>query len=382
MVYPDVYQRFLDAVDVINFDLSWILSVGCVFDVDFHVRLLVSTVTPIVILAFVGITYVIAASRVSGSEHQLRKVRHRHVSVVLLLTFLVYSSVTSTLFQTFARDDLDESESYLRADYRIPYDSSRHRAFQIYAGFMIVLYTAGIPAFYSYLLFGQRDVLNDPTSREHDLRVHPTSDLWIQYKPHRFYYELVECMRRIMLACVVTFIYPNTVAQIAVTLMMAFVFFGVAEALDPYASRWDRWISRTGHIIVYVSMYLALLLKADVSNERTASQKVFEAILVAAHACLVVTVVVQSIALTCSLREKEKEEPVRRRSSVGNLPWNKESALSEYGVEAFEHVAVVGSQAVGDDSPDVQDEMEEAKCNEGTMQRIREKRLGRSPGGE
>lgn len=365
VVYPGVYQRFLDAIDIINFDLSWILSVDCLFEIDFHGRLLVSTIVPIITLMLVGITYVISACRLSDSEYYLlRKVRHKHVSVVLLLTFLVYSSVTSTLFQTFACDDLDGRESYLRADYRIRCDSFRHRAMRIYAGFMIVLYTAGIPAFYAYLLFGQRDLLNDGAGREDSLRAHPTSDLWLPYKPHRFYYELVECLRRILLAGVVVFIYPNTVAQVAVTLVMAFAFFGVAEALDPYSSRWDCWISRTGQAIVYMSMYVALLLKADVSNERTASQNVLEAVLVATHICLVSAVVVQSIALACTIRVKENKEPAPKRRRTGHYSWRNQSSLLEYGVEGFEDMSAIGSrQAIHDDASKAQ-VMGEAKGNE------------------
>ena len=54
VTYPDVYQRFLDGLDVFNFDMSWVLSVGCVFDMDFHDRLLISTIGPIIALLFLA----------------------------------------------------------------------------------------------------------------------------------------------------------------------------------------------------------------------------------------------------------------------------------------------------------------------------------------
>ncbi|CAN0569333.1 unnamed protein product, partial [Ectocarpus sp. 12 AP-2014] len=38
VTYPNVYKRFLDGLDVFNFDLSWVLSAGCIFDIDFHDR--------------------------------------------------------------------------------------------------------------------------------------------------------------------------------------------------------------------------------------------------------------------------------------------------------------------------------------------------------
>ncbi|CAN0497746.1 unnamed protein product [Laminaria digitata] len=50
--------------------------------------------------------------------------------MMLLLTFLVYSSVSSILFQMFACDDLEDGKNYLRADYRVECDSSQHSRFR------------------------------------------------------------------------------------------------------------------------------------------------------------------------------------------------------------------------------------------------------------
>ncbi|CAN0590820.1 unnamed protein product, partial [Laminaria digitata] len=167
VTYPHVYQRFLDTVNVLNFDLGWIsqLSMGCLFDIGIHGRLLIATVGPIVAAMFLGLTYVVAAKGSRGSAEALHLIRHKHVSMMLLLAFLVYSSVSSILFQMFACDDLEDGKKYLRADYRVECDSSKHTVVQIYAGFMILLYTVGIPILYTSLLFRDRAVLKDEVSR-------------------------------------------------------------------------------------------------------------------------------------------------------------------------------------------------------------------------
>ncbi|CAM9803211.1 unnamed protein product, partial [Laminaria digitata] len=136
VTYPHVYQRFLDIVNVLNFDLGWIsqLSMGCLFDMGIHGRLLIATIGPVIAVMFLGLTYVVAARSRQGSVEALRLIRHKHVSMMLLLTFLVYSSVSSILFQMFACDDLEDGKKYLRADYRVECDSSKHRAYQIYCG--------------------------------------------------------------------------------------------------------------------------------------------------------------------------------------------------------------------------------------------------------
>ena len=59
-----------------------------------------------------------------------------------------------------------------------------------------------------------------------------------------------------------------------------------------------------GHVIVFVSMYLALLLRVGVSGENNPSQQTFEIILVAAHGCMVLAVVVEALILAISLRQE------------------------------------------------------------------------------
>ena len=99
------------------------------------------------------------------------------------------------------------------------------------------------------------------------------------------------------------FIYPNTAAQIASTLLaIAVVFVFVSEATSPYQSLWDAWISRIGHGVVFASIYWALLLKFDVSSENDFSQNAFEMTLVVTHGCMVLGVVIQAVVMAFSFR--------------------------------------------------------------------------------
>ena len=335
MTYPDVYARFLDSVDVFNLDALWIPSAGCVMDVDFHDRLLVSTIGPLVALALLAATFTVATRRNRGSEPALEIVRHKHMSMVLLISFLVYSSVSATIFQVFACEPLSDQKTYLRADYSIECDSSKHQAFQVFAGVMIFVYPLGIPLFYAYLLYKNRHVLaseNDEEPRETSSKVQPISDLWVPYKPGRFYYEVIECVRRIMLTGVVVFIYPDTAAQVAVTLMIAVVFLVVSVLLAPFVSKWDASLSLIGHGVIFTSVYVALLSKVDVADERDASQEVFAGILVAAHACMIVAVVVETAVIYCSMGlqwgPQQREGPRRKVHGTPVVPCPEDPAVS------------------------------------------------------
>lgn len=307
MVFPSVYQDFLDGVDFLNFNLSWVVSIGCMIDTDFHDQLLFATLGPLICMGILGYTYNAAMHATVMPEDERKIIRRKHVSMVLLLTFLVYSSVSSTLFKMFACDDLDDDKTYLRADYKIECDTPKHTVLQIYTGFMIVLYVVGIPTFYGILLYHNREALVNNAGRDEDESIMPITDLWKPYKPERFYYEVIECLRRVLLTGVLVFIYPNTAAQIAVALMMTTFFMVLSEALAPHASLWDTWCGRTGHAIVFVSIFLALLLKVDVSRESASSQEVFEWVLVASHSCLVLIVVVDGVAMVLASRRAVDE---------------------------------------------------------------------------
>ena len=323
VTFPNGYQRFLEGVNFLNFDLSWVFSIGCFLEVDFHDRLLWTTIAPVVMMGLLGGTYAVALHRHRRSpETVLRDIRHKHVSTALLVTFLLYSSVSSVVFQMFACDDLDDDKIYLRADYRLECDSPKHRALQVYAGLMILLYPVGIPGLYAFLLFSNRHILRDTQSRTESSVVRSMSDLWKPYKPQRFYYEVIECGRRIILTGVIVFIYPNTAAQIAVSLAISVAFMTISEVLAPHESYWDTWISRTAHIVVFASMYVALLLKVDVSGENTTSQKTFEVILIVAHGCMILVVLVEAVLMALSLRAgQHTEDPMPRlRNPVGPPP--------------------------------------------------------------
>ena len=309
VTYPRMYQDFLNAVDVLNFDLSWIISAGCVVVMDFHGKLLTLTLGPILAMLFLSGTYAYTKRIYRSSDQALKVIKHKHVSMGLLLMFLVYSSASSVIFQMFDCEKLDDGKDYLRADYTIECDSLRHRVLMGYAGVMFLLYPLGIPALFSYVLFRNRRVLADEEGREGELSVRSISNLWEPYKPSRYYYEVIECGRRIVLTGVILIIDDDSAAQIAVTLILAFVFTVISEGLAPYESQTDAWVCRLGHAVVVASIYYALLLKVDVSGETPASQELFDAILILTHVVMILTVVFETILTGYAMSRGQVENP-------------------------------------------------------------------------
>lgn len=86
----------------------------------------------------------------------------------------------------------------------------------------------------------------------------------------------MECFRRIALTGFAVFIIPDSAAQVAIVLLLAAVFMVLSEILAPFARPVEMWLYRAGHYVVFASMYLALLLRVDVSDEHDQSQEVRE----------------------------------------------------------------------------------------------------------
>ena len=286
-------------LSVVNLNLGFILSLSCVVETSFYARLLLATITPLVVLGALGMTYQLAIFRNSHSIHAKRIARNKHLAVVLFLLFMVYSSVSYTIFQTFVCDPLDSGATYLRADYEIVCWTRTHVVYMTYAGLMIIVYPVGIPAMFALALFLHRDGIKSVAGTNNKSRVPLESeaikDLWVPYKRSRYYYEVIECGRRITLTGLAVFIFPGSTAQVAIEALLAVVFSSISEILSPFAEPLDAWLYRSGSWVVFLSMYLALLLKMDAADEESQSQNVFAGLLVAAHVGMVLVVIANAL---------------------------------------------------------------------------------------
>ena len=331
-MYPDEYENFLSAMALVNFDIGFILSNSCLMATDFYDRLVLVTVAPMVVLLVCAGTFVIAKNRNSNSAGPI--VKHKHVSVVLFMAFFVYSSVSFTIFQTFVCDSLDDGMAYLRADYSITCGTERHTAYLVYASVMVCVYPVGIPAFFAFWLVRHRRQLKK-TDRETVSDLKSYRCLWVAYKPSRYYYEVVECGRRIILTGAAVFFLPGSGEQIAFVLFFAVVFMFVSETLSPFYSKTDMWLYRWGNGIVLASMYVALLIKVDLASEDGRSSSTIAVMLVAAHAFMMLTVAVQMFLIMRRVCASKTE-----RSTIPN-PLSPVTGWSSPGLEASMNMQTV-----------------------------------------
>lgn len=117
---------------------------------------------------------------------------------------------------------------------------------------------------------------------------------------------MIEFGRRLALTGVAAVVLPGSVAQIAIVILLAVVFLFVSESLSPFHSSIDMGLYRWGNGVVLGSMYVALLLKVDVSCEGTDTLSAFAWVLIAANVFMVVAVMAHSALMVPRVAESER----------------------------------------------------------------------------
>ena len=302
--YPLVYESFLAALSVVNLNLGDMMSLTCVLETNFYIQLILATTGPMVLLSALAITCLVAVRRNGHSIRAMRLAKNEHLSVALFIIFIVYSSVSYTIFQTFVCDTLDSEVTCLRADYSIMCSTGTHEGYMTYAGLMVFVYPVGIPTAFAWLLFTNRhEIKNVDTTNRAGVQVEPMrlealeafKDLLAPYKRNRHYYEVIECVRRIALTGFAVFIYPGSTGQVAIEALFAVLFSTMTEMLSPFADSLDAWLYRFGTWIIFLSMYLALLLKVNAADEESQSQNIFAGLLIAAHVGMICMVIAHAV---------------------------------------------------------------------------------------
>ncbi|KAG5180055.1 hypothetical protein JKP88DRAFT_279979 [Tribonema minus] len=302
VLLPLHYLQFLRGLDFVNLDLTWLTAPACVANFNFYDRLLISTLAPPVVamLIFTPRMVAVAVSHARGAASRgpplLQRVIARDMNALLVFVFLIFSGVSLTVFQTFACDDT-LPVAYLRADYSIRCYTPAHRAHMAYAAAMILVYPIGIPALFACTL--RRHMLRQ-RQRGEALSVDPpptteaaasAAFLWRPYRTNAPYYECAECVRRLLLTGVLVFITPGTAGQSAAACVFAFATSVAYDHVRPHRARSDACLYVVGYIVIFASMFTALLMQGAYIND--VSQAAIGGLLIALNVLLVLLAIGQ-----------------------------------------------------------------------------------------
>lgn len=74
------------------------------------------------------------------------------------------------------------------------------------------------------------------------------------YRPSRYYYEVIECARRLLLTGCLVFILPNSAGQAGVACVLAVATVALFITLRPFANSNDDRLYILGSILIFLSM--------------------------------------------------------------------------------------------------------------------------------
>lgn len=351
--FPSIYDNFLSHLNVFNIEIGWLLSASCLVNVNYYDRLIAVTVSPILFTALLRASFWYsrykvnrkrAAAKQSGAfcgdlsailAEKMQKTTQKHTSVFLCFTFLIYSTVSTTVFECYACDKFrDVGVSYLRADYSISCDTHTHALYTVYAGLMIAIYPIGIPLLYGILLWKQHRFVAKSRSEREDrvsFRIQATVErgsflqttrfLWEAYKDKWFWWEIVECFRRLSLTGFMVFILPNTSGQSAVACFISVASAILYSACLPHTNCLDEKNYILGCGVLFINTFLALVVSSNITETQdSAGQSVLAVLLITGNVCMLLLAFLQCVlaAMTINRARVESREKSQKMLARGS----------------------------------------------------------------
>eukprot|EP01043_Picozoa_sp_COSAG02_P047982 COSAG02_NODE_4659_length_5123_cov_6.685709_1_plen_1319_part_10 len=166
------FREMTSFLPAINLDVLRVFSVDCLAVVGLYQRFIYTLVGPTVLIILVrcwgtgtGSRAQVLAEDAPGSEKgQAADRAAKANSIIMLIVFLLYPSVSTTIFSVFACRNLDFDQSTHVYDADIDCNSAQYLALKMVAFIALILVPIGVPVFFGALLFKNRVRLNAPRS--------------------------------------------------------------------------------------------------------------------------------------------------------------------------------------------------------------------------
>jgi hypothetical protein len=295
IAWPRRFTEVQDSFSWLNLDLP---HLGCMVDLNYADKFLSAVLAPICVLApfvasAVACSLWFAASgrpRRDGATGELDTVLHtRNLchKVCLYLLFLVYPATSSSVLKMFHCSTLQNGRSYLAVDMSVECsgaapvrtqllgDAHGYSFYRGLAVFFIGVYPIGVPLLFFLVLWCKRDRLHVAAEAgeggagagegEHALANRDVEEefgfLYAGYEQRYWWWEVVECFRKVALTGVITFITPGTPAQLFAAVLLA-QFFIVAYARQaPYVAHSDDDLQLIAQLQVWFVAISGLAVK-------------------------------------------------------------------------------------------------------------------------
>ncbi|KAL3926830.1 MAG: hypothetical protein SGPRY_003115 [Prymnesium sp.] len=298
---PEAQQLLSFFYVCVSFGLSGIEQLLECLDLHSYVARLTSyMLTP----PLIGIVIVLLSAghlRLRGTLSGISALAEFSSPYLLLLLFVTYPIVSRMAFNGFSCYEFTSS-AWLKVDVAIQCYTSSHVAAQGLAAAAIVLYPVGLLLLIGALLFkARRPILAEkPTPLSTAI-----SFLYREYKPHMFWWELVEMLRRFVLVGLMV-LYQDTMMQLILATLLSAIFLLLQVQASPYRKREDDWLASVSSFCLVVVLmcatafkYLSLTNLDDIQDRMSIEQR--RVYVLGGDMLLVLLIASSIVTLLCSV---------------------------------------------------------------------------------
>ena len=246
----DVYEVHLPpAVRALLQQLRIIISFGiegyplaCIGADGYTKRLLLWTLTPMALALLAVPAVLLDLGMLRPKRVTLETLFENVMPIVLRLAFVLYPIVTNVAFEAFSCFTFEDGRSWLIADVNIECYTVEHARVTALAGVAIAIYPVGLLVLNALILFSIRHEIR---KKEKSTLSNASRFLWSEYKPHVFWWELMEMGRRFLLVGLYV-IWPfrqGTMMQVGLANLTANVFLVFQVQTMPFNSNFDNYLA-------------------------------------------------------------------------------------------------------------------------------------------
>ena len=287
--FPVNFSKFISGLGFANFDILSMIGMGCIAPFNFYGKLTAMTLIPIALAACILIAY-----KLSSTE----EIKNKCITWFLKMTYLVFPGVSTVVFQTFPCITFDTGDSFLKADLSINCSAPERPGILTYAVIMAILYPIGITVMYATLLWRQRkaicpikgqwgkflcfkDVIpprlgsvkeEDEITEQRKLDIPNNPELnsiqflFKEYEPYYWWYEIFECMRRLMLTGGSVMFMEGSATQVVCGTLMALLAIHVYSICQPFIEDENDVLALGAQWGIFFTLFAGLLLKLQLNR--------------------------------------------------------------------------------------------------------------------
>jgi hypothetical protein len=257
--YPPPFSGMLGFMSIFSFEF---LALKCFSEGNsaYYDTVYMWCIGPILVISLIAISLLLfkVQARLSGHsfDHQVESMKNKHISAILLVSYMVLPPVLSQLLQVF--DCIKISQHYyLRSDTAVSCESDEYLSFRNVVIVFFMMYQS-IPLTLLLLLYNKRTSLNPPTSnhdpklalfiRDNNQELASLRFLFKVYKCNKWWFEIADMYRRIVFIGIVPLVSANPSTRASFGCIFAIMGVAYFREEKPYRVEFTNTIAHIAQV--------------------------------------------------------------------------------------------------------------------------------------